>query len=210
MNLAKAMMYGVLFGSVGVGTASAAFYIEAEDATEIYPFAPVAYVEAEGAGTFASEEMSSDQYLEMPATSYASYQIAADSVPAGTYFVALRSNSSDSRGLNFDWANSLQTVTGVYNTVGSSFNAANGTDGLFGWDWAYDAANSAQILTVTISAGQANTFRVNNANGVAISNDLFGFLDTDTLPTGVPEPASIGLLAVGTALLAGRHRKFAK
>lgn len=220
MNVAKAMMYGVLFGSVGAGTASAAFYIEGEDFTASYVPGPVATVANEGTGTFPAEDMSLDQYLEMPSGSYTTFQIPADSQAPGTYYVALRSNSSNTRGLLVDYGAGLLAPDGAYTSIGSTNNAANGVDGLFEWDWAYDYNNSNLILSVVITSGQAATFRANPVSGDAIALDTWAFIPDLTnddvvnpiLPVGpaVPEPASIGLIGVGMALLAGRHRKSGK
>lgn len=199
------LLCGVLLSTATAGPSFGAYFFEAENYTDYAGIAPT--VTAQGSGPYSAETMSGGAYLQVPASgSYITYQIPANTVAPGTYYTAIRSDSGAGHGLFLDHATGLIGTGGAFSVYGLTYNSESGTFGQFGWDLTEDYWNSNAFATVTIVAGQGDTFRINSATGDPISVDMIALLDTQDLPTGIPEPASMGLLA-GAALLFTRRRR---
>ncbi|MCC7351933.1 MAG: PEP-CTERM sorting domain-containing protein [Phycisphaerales bacterium] len=209
MSFAKSLLMGaVVCGIAGVGTARGAYFLEAENYTDYLGSpSPAPVIWAEGTGPFSGEQMSGDAYLEVIPGSYTTFQIPANTIPAGTYYPAVRSDSGSGHGIFIDRATSLETPLGSFGVYGLTYNPESGTPGVFGWDWVENYNNSNEFVSIIINPGEANTLRINSATGGNISVDMIAFLDSNTeLPTGIPEPASMGLFA-GAGLLFIRRRR---
>ncbi|MCC6424354.1 MAG: PEP-CTERM sorting domain-containing protein [Phycisphaerales bacterium] len=213
MSLAKSILLGVVAsGAIAVGTAHGAYYLEAENYTEYLGSPnPPPVVYTQGSGPFAGEQMSGGAYLVVtsgsPSGSYTTFQIPAGTVPAGTYYPAVRSDSGNGHGIFIDKANGLATPLDAFDAYGLTYNTESGASGEFGWDWVENYWNSNEFVSFNVVDGQDTTLRINSATGGDISVDMIAFLDSNTeLPTGIPEPTSFGLaiLAGGWALLRRR------
>lgn len=208
MNLAKILTGAVAFGFISGGTAfGASYFIEGEDFVAYQTENSTPVLLTEGTGPYAGEEMSGGAYLEIPFNTYLTFQLPANAVPAGTYYLALRSSSAAGEGLIIDRANGLVTPYDTFSTIGMTYNPESGNVGEFGWDWVENYFNSNEFLSITIVEDQAITFRMNpSTTDKTIYLDVIGLLDDNTsLPNYVPEPASLGLFVIAAGALMVRR-----